>query len=125
MLNLINTIKGFMTSGPGKFIAIASIVATLSSFCIWGYNQIYDAGYNEASLKYQKAYAEKLTEEINTAKEQWKIESDKALELAKAEKEVVEKVKTIYKDVYKVKYVCDDIGESAVELLNRVFEEDK
>lgn len=124
MWNTLSKAFGFFSSGPGKFIAVATIVTALISFSMWGYNNIYDAGYNEAALKYEVALSEKVVEEVQKAKSQWKVESDKALQVAKKDRIVVEKVKTIYKDVYKTEYVCEDIGSNALELLNRVFDEE-
>jgi len=124
MWSAISNIFGMLSSGPGKMIAIAALVASLTGFVVWGYNSIYSAGYNEASLEYQVMLSEKLSEEISKAQAQWEIETKKAIALVKRDQVVIEKVKTVYKDVYRTDYTCDDIGENALELLNRVFTEE-
>lgn len=117
--NLIPSFKSL----PIKLILIAGLVTTLTTFCVWGYNTVYEAGYNKASLEYQKEVSNKVKESLVKAREEWDVEAAKALEVARSEKEIVERTKTVYRDVYRTEYVCEDIGKSAVELLNRVLEE--
>lgn len=125
MLNLISKVFGIFSSGPGKIVAIAIITTSLVGFIMWGYNSIYSAGYNEAALEYEVKLSEKLVEEITKAQTKWQIETDKAIALVKKDQVVIEKVKTVYKDVYKTEYECEDVGQNALELLNRVFTEEE
>ena len=124
MLGILSKFLPFLSSGPGKMIWITTLLTTLTSFCVWGYNSIYEAGYNEASLLYKTEMVRKIEEELDKARTNWEIETDKAIALAKTEREVVEKVKTVYVDVYKTEYLCEDVGDNALELLNRVFDND-
>lgn len=115
----ISKIVGFASSGPAKLIIIAGVITALTAFRMWDYANIYEAGFNEAALEFRSELSDQLAEEVAKARAEWKIESDRALALVEKERVVVEKTKTIYRDVYKTEYSCKDIGVNALELLNR------
>lgn len=120
---MLSKIFSFFSGGYGKVILILSLVSTLTAFVMWGHSVVYSSGYTDASLVYEKAMSEQVILELDKAKIQWQIDTDKAVALADKDKEVIERVKTVYRDVYKTEYKCNDIGDNALELLNRVFEE--
>tara|TARA_R110000803_G_scaffold13482_9_gene37944 strand:- start:22650 stop:23045 length:396 start_codon:yes stop_codon:yes gene_type:complete len=124
MIGWIGKIFGMFSGIPAKLGLIVTLVTTVTTFAVWGYNNVYESGYNEAALQYETQMAKKVSEELNKAKTTWQVEAEKAIAAAKAEREVVEVTKTVYRDVYKTKFVCKDLGENALELLNRAFNDE-
>lgn len=124
ILGLIGKMLPAVTGKAGKLGLIVTLISCLTGFYMWDRSNTYQAGYNEAALQYQIQMSAKVMEELTLAKQSWQVEADKAIAAAKADRLVETVVRTVYRDVYRTDFICKDIGENALELLNRVYDQE-
>ena len=95
------------------------ILTTLIGALTATYHAVYDAGYTKASQEALQGQASVVKTALREARESWATEARATEIVIQKETQIVEVVKTVYKDVYKTKYVCKDVGSNVIELLNR------
>lgn len=107
----------------GKFWVIAGAVTAVLAFARWGYNQVYDAGYTAAELKWTQQQQSAIDAAVERAKEQWVAASEVAEENIRVETEIVERVRIVEREVPRivervVRPECRDLGADVQRVFN-------
>ena len=106
-----------------KFWVIAALVTALIAFAKWGYEEVYDAGYNAAELKWQQAQSEAILTAVRRAREAWELAAETAEENVRVETQIIERTEYVEREVpvvveRVVPAECRDLGPDIQRLFN-------
>ena len=106
-----------------RFWAIAGLVTAILAFAKWGYDQVYDAGYQAAELKWERAQTEAVHAAVRRARAAWELAAETAEENIRVETQIIERTEYIEVEVPKivervVPAECRDLGPDIQRLFN-------
>ena len=109
-----------------KFWAVAGLVIAFMAFWQWDRGQAYDAGYNEAEVKWLTAQDAAIQEAVDKARADWDADAAIAADNIVTETEIVERVRVVEREVPKivervVQPECRDLGPDIQRVFNNAI----
>jgi len=117
MMFLTGLLKSF------KFWAILGAITALLAFAKWAHGEIYQAGYNDAELRWQAAQQQAINDAVAEARRNTALAYAAAMENIEREVEIVERVRVVEREVPKIveRVVvpeCRDLGPDIQRVWN-------
>ncbi len=106
-----------------KFWAILTAVMAVMAFIKWAHGEVYDAGYNDAELKWRAAQAQAIADAVTEAKRATALAYAEAMANIERETEIVERVRVVEREVPRivervVQPECRDLGPDIQRVFN-------
>lgn len=109
-----------------KVLIGAGLVVTIAVAGWQAYRHVYNSGYRDAELQYERAYREALDGALAEARENWELAAAAAEKEVRIETEIVERIRVVERDVPRVVVrtvpaECRDLGDGVRRVFNQAI----